>query len=396
MLPRRRLVAAARAVAQQECRALGLPLAGLSRRCQSHVQGSLPTRRFSHTGPRGAEHAAEGDAQPPPPKKTIFSGIQPTGVLHLGNYFGAVRRWVELQEQGHNVIFSVVDLHSITLPQDPATLHSQILNMAASLIACGIDPARAVLFQQSRVSEHAQFNWVLGCLTTLARLGHLPQYKEKSASLKEVPLGLYVYPVLQAADILLYRATHVPVGEDQLQHIQLAAHLARVFNNKYGRTFRLPHSMVYDDATGRLRSLRQPTKKMSKSEADPRSRIELTDTPDQILEKLKKAVTDHTSAVYYDPEARPGVSNLMTMHNALTGLSYDEIRAQCEGKDTGQYKLLVADVVIEHLRPIRQELTRLLEDKAHLVGLLDLGAARAKAIAASTWAEVRRKVGLSE
>ncbi|XP_042207953.1 tryptophan--tRNA ligase, mitochondrial-like [Homarus americanus] len=327
-------------------------------------------------------------------RKTIFSGIQPTGVLHLGNYFGAVQRWVELQETGEEVIFCIVDLHSITLPQDPKTLHSQIITMAASLVACGIDPSRAVLFQQSRVSEHAQFNWVLGCLTTMARLGHLPQYKEKSASLKEIPLGLYVYPVLQSADILLYRATHVPVGEDQRQHIQLAAHLARVFNNKFGQTFVLPRSLVYDDSIARVKSLRQPDKKMSKSETDPKSRINLADSPDEIREKFKKAVTDFTSAVYFDAENRPGVSNLMSIHRAVTGQSMEQISRECEGVNTAQYKLLVADAVIEHLRPIRLRLEQLLSDRAHLNHLLDLGADKAKTIASKTWQDVREKVGL--
>lgn len=329
-------------------------------------------------------------------RKTIFSGIQPTGVLHLGNYFGAVQQWVELQEKGENVIFSVVDLHSITLPQDPKNLYLQILTMAASLIACGIDPSRAIIFQQSRVSEHAQLNWLLSCSTTMARLGHLPQYKEKSSVLKEIPLGLYIYPVLQAADILLYKATHVPVGEDQLQHIQLAAHLARVFNKKFGYTFPLPCSMVYDDSIARVKSLRQPTKKMSKSESDPKSTINLTDTPDDIREKFKKAVTDFTSAVYFDDENRPGVSNMMAIHKAVSGKSFDEIRAECEGMTTAQYKLLLADVVIQHLAPIRLALDHLLNDKAYLNQLLDEGANRAREIASATWEEVRQKVGLSE
>lgn len=355
--------------------------------------------KASHIGNVNKFHSTSSlrcGSKTPTARKTIFSGIQPTGTLHLGNYIGAVRRWLELQESGEDVIFCIVDLHSITLPQDPKTLHSQIILMAASLIACGIDPHRAILFQQSRVSEHAQFNWILGCITTMARLNHLPQYKEKSSLLKEIPLGLYVYPVLQAADILLYRATHVPVGEDQRQHIQLAAHLARVFNNKFGPTFTLPHSMVYDDTTARVKSLRQPARKMSKSEADPKSRINLTDSPDAIREKFKKAVTDFTSAVYYDAENRPGVSNLMAIHSAVTGKSFNEIQTDCEGITTAQYKLLVADVVIDQLSPIRIRIEQLLKDSGHLNQLLDQGADRAKAIAASTWEEVKQKVGLSE
>ncbi|XP_068209673.1 tryptophan--tRNA ligase, mitochondrial isoform X1 [Palaemon carinicauda] len=328
-------------------------------------------------------------------KRTIFSGIQPTGVLHLGNYFGAVRKWVELQDAGENVIYCIVDLHSITLPQDPKTLHSQILSMAASLIACGIDPSKAILFQQSKVSEHSQLNWVLGCLTTMARLGHLPQFKEKSDRLKEVPLGLYVYPVLQAADVLLYRATHVPVGDDQRQHIQLAAHLARVFNNRFGQTFVLPRSMVYDDTTSRIRSLRQPTKKMSKSEEDVRSRIEITDSPESIMEKFKKAVTDCTSEVFYDLEERPGVSNIMCIHSAVTGKSYLEIADECKGIESAKYKLMVADAVIEYLKPIRTTYEEISKDRGYIDEILEKGTSRAREIAQSTWDEVKLKVGLS-
>nr|XP_045622173.1 tryptophan--tRNA ligase, mitochondrial-like isoform X14 [Procambarus clarkii] len=201
---------------------------------------------------------------------------------------------------------------------------------------------------------------------------------------------------ISAADILLYRATHVPVGDDQRQHIQLATHLGRFFNNKFGHTFVVPHSMVYDDSKARVKSLRQPSKKMSKSEKDPKSRINITDTPDEIREKFKKAVTDFTSAVYFDEESRPGVSNLMAIHRAVSDKNFDIIRDECEGMTTAQYKLLVADVVIEHLTPIRLKYEQLLNDRAHLNQLLDEGADKAREIASATWAEVRQKVGLSE
>ncbi|XP_050729238.1 tryptophan--tRNA ligase, mitochondrial-like [Eriocheir sinensis] len=341
-----------------------------------------------HTSP--ALQCTKAPATP----RTIFSGIQPTGELHLGNYLGAVRRWVELQEGGDDVLFCVVDLHSITLPQDPATLHAQTLAMTASLLACGIDPGQAIVFQQSRVPEHTQLAWVLGCLTTMARLGHLPQYKEKSAKQKEIPLGLYVYPVLQAADILLYHATHVPVGEDQLQHIQLAADLARIFNTRFGQTFVPPRSLVLGQDAARLRSLRQPTKKMSKSEPDPRGRVALSDAPDVVREKFKKAVTDFTSEVFYEPEARPGVSNLMVIDSAVTGRTLEEITKASEGLTTAQYKLVVADAVVEHLAPIRQHMNHLLQEPGHLDQLLEQGAKQARERAAKTWDDVRRKVGL--
>ncbi|KAG0714153.1 Tryptophan--tRNA ligase, mitochondrial [Chionoecetes opilio] len=342
-----------------------------------------------HTSP--APRCQDAAATAP---RTILSGIQPTGELHLGNYLGAVRQWVQLQQGGDDVLFCVVDLHSITLPQDPATLHSHTLAMAASLLACGIDPGRAVVFQQSRVQEHTQLAWVLGCLTTMARLGHLPQYKEKSATQKEIPLGLYVYPVLQAADILLYHATHVPVGEDQLQHIQLASDLARIFNKRFGQTFKAPQPLVLGQDAGRLRSLRQPTKKMSKSEPDARGRVALSDAPDVVREKFKKAVTDFTTEVYYDPEARPGVSNLMVIDRAVTGRTLEEIQAASRGLTTAQYKLAVAEAVVEHLAPIRQRMNHLLQEPGHLDQILEKGAEQARERAAKTWNAVRQKVGL--
>ena len=348
-----------------------------------------------HTCPAAhCKHVTTTAAPAPTTPRTIFSGIQPTGELHLGNYLGAVQQWAQLQDSGDDVLFCIVDLHSITLPQDPTTLHSQTLAMTASLLACGIDPTRAVLFQQSRVSEHTQLAWVLGCLTTMARLGHLPQYKEKSASQKEVPLGLYVYPVLQAADILLYHATHVPVGEDQLQHIQLAADLTRIFNNKFGQTFTAPRSLVLRQDAARLRSLRQPTKKMSKSERDPRGRVALSDAPDVVREKFKKAVTDFTSEVYYDPEGRPGVSNLMVIDRAVTGRSFEEIQAATQGLTTAQYKLVLGDAVVDHLAPIRQHINHLMQEPGHLDQILEEGAEKARERASKTWKEVKQKVGL--
>ena len=204
-------------------------------------------------------------------EKKIFSGIQPTGDLHVGNYLGAIRRWIDLQNSGLDVTYCIVDLHSITLPQKPVDLRNNSLKICASLLACGIDPKKSTLFLQSDVKEHAELCWILGCITTMARLTHLPQYKEKSAKLKEIPLGLYLYPVLQAADIMLYKATHVPVGEDQVQHLQLAQSLAKAFNNRFGMTFPMCQPMIAEDASCRIKSLRDPAKKMSKSDADPKS-----------------------------------------------------------------------------------------------------------------------------
>lgn len=326
--------------------------------------------------------------------KRIFSGIQPTGSIHLGNYLGAIQKWVDLQNSNQVVLYSIVDMHSITLPQNPKELKKNILEMTATLLACGIDPDKSILFQQSTVPMHAELCWILGCLTTMPRLGQLPQFREKSAKVKDIPLGLYVYPVLQAADILLYKSTHIPVGEDQLQHLQLAQHLAKLFNNKFGETFPIPHAMINDDSSSRVKSLRDPTKKMSKSDNDPKSRIQLTDEPKALLDKVKKAITDFKSEVTYAPEERAGVSNLITIHSLLSGKSHDEICREAQGLDTGKYKLVVADVVIEKLSPIRKRLLELNQEPQYLEEVLRKGGEKAINIAYNCWHEVREKVGL--
>ncbi|XP_076466760.1 tryptophan--tRNA ligase, mitochondrial-like [Babylonia areolata] len=327
-----------------------------------------------------------------PPR--VFSGIQPTGVPHLGNYVGAVRNWVELQQTFDSMLLCVVDLHSITLPQDPALLRQNILDMTACLLACGIDPNKTILFQQSRVMQHTQLAWILGCLCTLPRLEHLPQWKEKSEKTKEPGLGLFTYPVLQAADILLYKATAVPVGEDQIHHIELTRHLARGFNRKYGPLF--PHCKALTGEVPKIRSLRNPLAKMSKSESNPLGRIELTDTPDQIAEKIRKAVTDCISEVTYDPEGRPGVSNLIDIHTALTGQFPEDVceEAFLKAQDTGGFKATVTEVVVEKLRPISDGVRRLQGDRGYLEGVLQAGADRAEVIAEQTLREVNEALGL--
>ncbi|XP_014484246.1 PREDICTED: tryptophan--tRNA ligase, mitochondrial isoform X1 [Dinoponera quadriceps] len=325
-------------------------------------------------------------------RKVLFSGIQPTGSVHVGNYFGAIQRWIELQNSGNQMLCSIADLHSITLPQDPKQLRENTLLMAATLIACGIDIKRSILFQQSKVSMHAELCWVLASITTMARLAHLPQFKEKSESLKNVPLGLYIYPVLQAADILLYKATDVPVGQDQAQHVQLAQNLARIFNNQFGQTFPIPRVLVSDGPSQRIKSLRDPAKKMSKSHQDCKSRLNILDNPDMLLEKVKKSVTDFTSEVTYEPETRPGVSNLINIHSLFTGKTPDEICKEAAGLDTGKYKLVVADVVVEKLTPIRNQVLRLLKEPAYLDEILKEGSDRAADLATCCWTEVTDKV----
>ncbi|XP_039293440.1 tryptophan--tRNA ligase, mitochondrial [Nilaparvata lugens] len=324
----------------------------------------------------------------------IFSGVQPTGAIHIGNYFGAIEKWVALQDEGNRTIYSIVDLHSITLPQDPMELRANILLMTATLIACGIDPKKSIIFQQSKVHQHTELFWVLSSLSTMARLSHLPQYKEKSADLKDVPLGLFIYPVLQAADILLYRSTHVPVGEDQEQHMQIAQTLARQFNNRFGVTFPIPQTIMASDERNRVRSLREPQRKMSKSHADAKSRIQLTDTPEVIVEKVKKAVTDHTSTVTYEPEKRPAVSNLVLLHSLASGRTCEEICSEASGIDTGRYKQEVSDALIARLKPIREEIERLQHSPDFLQETLERGAERASFYAELTWRDVIDKVGL--
>ncbi|KAF5269312.1 hypothetical protein FQR65_LT02613 [Abscondita terminalis] len=270
------------------------------------------------------------------PRK-LFSGIQPTGDVHLGNYLGAIMQWVDLQNNNEDITLSIVDLHALTMSQDPKELSKSILKMTATLLACGLDSDKSILFQQSQVAQHTELAWYLSCISTMARLAHLHQFKEKSATLKEVPLGLYVYPVLQTADILLYKATHVPVGDDQLQHLALSQELTRMFNRRFGVTFPSPHALVTDNGSSKIKSLRDPLKKMSKSDSDPKSRICLTDNADDIMKKIKKSVTDCTSKITFDPENRPGVSNLIRIHSALTGKGVEDIEKDAEGLDTLKY-----------------------------------------------------------
>lgn len=325
--------------------------------------------------------------------RRIFSGVQPTGTLHLGNYFGAIEKWVSLQTESE-CIYSIVDLHSITLNHDPTTLRNATLKMTATLLACGICPEKCVLFLQSQVPEHTELCWILNCLITMARLKHQPQFKEKTAKLKDIPMGIFLYPVLQSADILAYKATHVPVGEDQIQHIQLAQHLCHAFNNKYGKIFPIPEPIIDNSAASRLKSLRNPSKKMSKSDTDPRSRIELTDSSDVIREKIKKAITDFTSEVTYDPVERPGVSNIIFIHSLVSEKSVETICDESRVLDTQQYKLVVADSVIERLKPISSGIEDLMKNPDYLTQVLKKGGDRARQISSQTLVETKTALGI--
>lgn len=342
--------------------------------------------RALHTGP---------EATPAPQKdgvQRVFSGIQPTGIPHLGNYLGAIESWVRLQSEHGSVLYSIVDLHSITVPQDPAVLRQSIWDMTAALLACGINPEKSVLFQQSQVSEHTQLSWILTCMVRLPRLQHLHQWKAKTAKQKhDGTVGLLTYPVLQAADVLLYKSTHVPVGEDQIQHMELIQDLARGFNKKYGEFFPVPKSIL--TSMKKVKSLRDPSAKMSKSDPDKLATVRITDSPEEIVQKFRKAVTDFTSEVTYDPASRGGVSNLVAIHSAVTGLPVEEVVRRSAGIDTARYKLVVADAVIEKFAPIKSEMAKLKMDKGHLQKVLQAGSAKAKELAYPVYQEVKELVG---
>ncbi|XP_067674290.1 tryptophan--tRNA ligase, mitochondrial-like [Haliotis asinina] len=353
-------------------------------------QTGLLSRLSTNTNSDSQKKKASKFAHCPP---RVFSGIQPTGIPHLGNYVGAIKNWVQLQKKYDDVIFSIVDLHSITVPQDPAVLRENILDMTACLLACGIDPGKSILFQQSAVCQHAELNWILSSLCTLPRLNHLPQWREKSERMKDPSVGLFTYPILQTADIIVYKATEVPVGEDQRHHIELARDLAKAFNRTFQVMF--PRPELLSSEVPRIKSLRHPENKMSKSEPNAKGRIDLTDSPDEIREKIKKAVTDVTAELTYDPEERPGVSNLIDIHSSLTGLLQEEICEENMLLSKSDYKAMLADIVIEQLAPIRENVLKLKGDRSHLQQVLESGNERAREIAEETMKEVKKAVGLS-
>ncbi len=327
----------------------------------------------------------------------IFSGMQPTRQLHLGNYLGALKNWVKLQHE-MDAIFCVVDLHAMTIEHDPETLRSNIREVAAAYIAAGIDPEKHILFNQSAVSGHAELNWILTCHTPLGWLNRMTQFKEKAGKQKDnAVLGLYAYPVLMAADILLYKATHVPVGEDQKQHLELARDIAGAFNRYYKADgfFPLPEPQILGEAT-RVMSLRDGTKKMSKSDESEYSRINLTDDADTIALKIRKAKTDPEPLpeTVEDLEKRPEANNLVTIYAALSDTSRAAVLAQFGGQQFSAFKGALADLSVAKLAPIAGEMNRLLGDRAELDRILKKGADRAGEIAARTMNEVKDLVGL--
>ncbi len=327
----------------------------------------------------------------------VFSGIQPTGNLHLGNYLGAIRNWVAMQDS-HECLFCVVDLHAITVAQDPAALRAGIREMTAALLAAGLDPARCILFNQSAVRVHAELAWVLMCTARVGWLNRMTQFKEKSGKDREgASVGLYTYPVLQAADILAYRASHVPVGEDQKQHLELARDIAAKFNTDFAtELFVLPEPVIQGPAT-RVMSLRDGSVKMSKSDPSDASRINLTDDADTIAQKIKRAKTDaeplpHEAAGL---AGRPEAANLVAIFSALTGDSVAEVLKTHGGQGFGSFKPALAEIMIATLAPINERFKALRTDHAALDAVLADGAARARAIAEPVLADVHRAVGLS-
>jgi len=321
--------------------------------------------------------------------KRVFSGIQPTGDIHIGNYLGALRNWVSLQDD-YDAIYCVVDLHAITAPYDPVELSAARLKTAKTLLAVGIEPNRSLLYYQSQVPQHAELSWLLGVDTPLGALNRMTQYKEKADKLGE-RLGLFSYPVLMAADILIHKVHAVPVGEDQTQHLELTRDITVRFNGKYGETFPLPEQ-VTPGVGARVMSLQNPTAKMSKSEEDVNSRILVLDDPDTIVKKLKRAVTDSGSEVRFDRETKPGISNLLEMLSIFAGKSIEEVAADHADSQYGTFKLAVAEAVVEGLAPIRSAYQAL--DDEEVSRIMTKGALDARMRAESTMAEVRAKMGL--
>lgn len=327
-------------------------------------------------------------------KKVMLSGIQPSGELTLGSYLGAIKHW-PARAQEFDCYYFMADLHTITVRQNPAELRRRTLTQLAAYMACGLDPKQNVLFIQSHVPAHAQLAWVLNCYTMYGELSRMTQFKDKSLkNADNINAGLFTYPALMAADILLYQADHVPVGEDQKQHVEICRDIATRFNSIYGDVFKVPEPYI-PPVGARVMSLTTPTSKMSKSDHDQNGCVYLLEKPEDILRKFKKAVTDSDMehCVRYAPKEKPGVANLMQIYSAVTGKSFDEIEREFEGKGYGVFKPAVGEVVADCLRPIREETQRLLEDKAYLETVYREGAERASYIANKTLRKVYKKVG---
>lgn len=323
--------------------------------------------------------------------KRVFSGVQPTGNIHLGNYLGALKQFVELQED-HECIYCIVDMHAITVPQDPKELRKHILDVAALYLAIGVDPKKSIVYVQSDVSAHAELSWVLTCNSYTGELSRMTQFKAKNAGRESAPTGLFTYPVLMAADILLYDTDVVPVGNDQKQHIELTRDLAQRVNNKYKKTFVVPEGR-YMKAGARIMALDDPTKKMSKSAENIHSRISLLDEPSKIKKSIMRATTDSDGTIKFDPENKPGVSNLLNIYSVLSGISIEDLEKKYEGCGYGDFKKDLVEVTVNALAPIKERFNEI-RNSDELIEILEDGAKRADAIAQKTLQRVKDKFGL--
>ena len=327
-------------------------------------------------------------------KPNLLSGMQPSaGSLHLGNYLGALVNWAKMQDD-YNAYYCIVDMHAITVPQDPAELRANTRRTAAQYLAAGIDHEKSALFVQSHVPAHAELAWVLNCITGMGEAGRMTQFKDKSqkSGSDSASVGLFTYPILQAADILLYQPKVVPVGEDQRQHLELTRDLAERFNSRFGKTFTVPEAIILKE-TAKIYDLQNPEAKMSKSAADPKGLINIMDDTAAVVKKIKSAVTDTDGVIKFDRESKPGISNLLGIHSAISGESVSELEQRFEGAGYGALKGEVADVVVSAIEPIRNRTEELLSDPAELDRLLADGAARANAVAEETLAAVYERVG---
>ncbi len=323
----------------------------------------------------------------------IFSGIQPTGIIHIGNYLGALNQWVELQEK-NECIFCIVDLHALTAPFDPKTLQDLILEKAIVYLASGIDPEKSIIFVQSQVKEHTELTWLLNTVTPVGDLTRMTQYKEKSKKFKaNLNAGLLNYPILMAADILLYQTDVVPVGEDQEQHVELTRTIARKFNQKFGQVFKVPEVKL-SKSGARIMSLQEPAKKMSKTDK-PESYLGLFDEPEEIKGKIMRAVTDTGRVIKYNPKAKPGISNLLTLYSAFSGKSIKELEKKFKKKGYAEFKKSLAELLVSSLEPFRRKRKELLAREVYVQEILKQGAKRAQVIAQSTLENAKKKMGLT-
>ena len=325
-------------------------------------------------------------------KKILFSAIQPSGILTIGNYLGALRNFKKLQDD-YNGVFALADLHTLTVKQEASVLRANSYELAALYLACGIDPEKSILFAQSHVSAHAELTWVLNTICYPGELSRMTQFKDKSLKHEDnINMGLMDYPVLMAADILLYQTELVPIGADQKQHLELSRDLAIRFNNRFGETFKVPEPYITKQ-TARVMSLAEPERKMSKSDANLNAFISMNDDPDTIIRKFKRAVTDSDNKIVYSPE-KPGISNLLSIYSAFTGKTIEQAEQEFEGKGYGDFKIKVGEAVTSVIEPIRQEKNKILSDKAYIDDVLKIGAEKAERLAYRTLSKVYKKLGL--